>query len=296
MVHPYATIEFGDSLRHIGEPIYIPEWGTTVLRRDCGMEHHDVIGTYPITVFKPVVLVIENVLRPELADLQRTFDFARPFKLHYLHDRTVSPIRYSKHHRYEVRRAARALRVERLDLTARLDEWTSLYQGLVTRLGLANSLHAFPRSHHEALASLPGTAAIGAFANGRLVSCHVWVCHGGHAMSHLAASSEGGYSLRAAYAVNAASIELLTECRTLNFGGGAGGSDEVATGLTRFKQGFANITAPAYLCGKVLDAGVYAGLSRQAGVPADATFFPAYRKPVSQLQFHGCDANIGPDR
>jgi Acetyltransferase (GNAT) domain len=303
MTHPYSTIEFGESLRHIGEPIYIPEWGTTVLRRECGMGHHDALGTYPITVFKPdcdlaggldrlarlglvsVVLVIENVLRPELADLQRTFDFARPFKLHYLHDRTASAIRSSKHHRYEVRRAARAVRAERFDLAEGLDDWNSLYQDLVARLGLANTMHAFPRSHHEALARLPGTVAVGAFAGGRLVSCHIWVCHDGHAMSHLAASSDEGYALRAAYAVNAASIELLSECRTLNFGGAAGAGDEAAAGLVRFKRGFANATAPSYLCGKVLVADAYAELTRQAGMPTGAAYFPAYRQRSPRQEY-----------
>jgi hypothetical protein len=290
-------IEFGESLRHIGEPIFIPEWGTTVIRRKCGMGRHDAVGTYPITVFKPdcdlaggldrlarlglvsVVVVVENALRPEFAELERTFDYIRAFKTHYLYDRAVLPIRYSRNHRDKVRRAARVVHVERFDLATRLDEWNSLYECLVARLNLVNTMHAFPRSHHEALAKLPGTVAIGAFADGRLVSCHVWVCHGDHAMSHLVASNEDGYACRASYAVNAASIDLLANCRTLNFGGGAGTGNEAATGLDRFKRGFANTTAPSFLCGKVLDTDAYSKLSRQAGVRDDAVYFPAYRQP-----------------
>jgi carbamoyl-phosphate synthase large subunit len=301
--HPYSTIEYGESLPHIGEAVYVPEWGTAVLRRDCGMGHHDAIGTYPITVFKPdcdlaggldrlarlglvsVVLVIEDLLRPELAELQRTFDFTRPFKLHYLHDRAISPPRYSRNHRDKMRRAARAVSVERFDLADRLDEWDSLYQRLIVRHGLANTIHAFPSVHHAALPRLPGIVAIGAFAEGRLESCHLWACYQGHAMSHLVASSKEGYATRAAYAVNAASIELLSECRTLNFGGGAGASVESASGLVRFKRGFANATAPAYLCGKVLAASAYAELSHQAGVPADGAYFPAYRQPLSSQKY-----------
>jgi hypothetical protein len=304
MTHPYSTVDFGESLRHIGEPIYIPEWGTTVLRRKYDVVHHDAIGTYPITVFKPdcdlaggldrlarlglvsVVLVIENALRPELADLLRVFDFVRPFKLHYLYDRAVSPARYSKHHRYEIRRAAGAVSVERFDLAERLDEWNNLFENLVARQGLANTMHAFPHRHHEILARLPGTVAVGGFAHGRLVSGHVWICHAGHAMSHLAASSEEGYALRAAYAVNDASVNLLTDCHTLNLGGGAGNGhahDGVASGLMRFKRGFANTTASSYLCAKVLIAGAYAELTRQAGASINAVYFPAYRQGALQL-------------
>jgi hypothetical protein len=297
MTHPYSTTEFGSSLPHIGEPIYVPEWGTTVLRRDCGMGNYDAAGTYPIVVFKPecdlhggikrlarsglvsVVLVVDDVLRPELASLQRAFDFVRPFKLHYLHDRSNSSV-YSHRHFYKARRAAKAFRVERFALAERLDEWINLYQCLVVRHGLEGTMHAFPRAHHEALARLPGAVAVGAFGGEYLVSCHVWVCRDGYAMSHLSASSEEGYAFRAAYAVNAASIELLDECRMLNFGGAAGIVNNLDDGLVHFKRGFANTTAPAYLCGKVLAASAYAELSRQAGVLTDATYFPAYRRPV----------------
>lgn len=297
MMHPYSTIEYGSSLVHIGEPIHVPEWGTTVLKRACGMGHHDAIGTYPIAVLEPkcdlaagldrlsrmglvsVVLVIENVLRPELRDLERTFDFARPFKRHYLFDRTVSAAYSNRHHRYEVRRAARKVRVERLDLTAHLGQWSRLYRALVVRRGLADTFHAFPDRHHEVLARLEGVVAVGAFVEGRLVSCHLWVCHDGHAMSHLAASNEEGYASGAAYAVNDGSIELLAQCRILNFGGAAGADDD-ENGLARFKRGFSNTTAPSYLCGKILAAASYAELSRQAGVPTSAPYFPAYRQPA----------------
>ena len=298
MTHPYATLEYGESLRHLGEPIRVAEWGTTVLRRKCGLGHYDALGTYPIMVFKPdcdlagglvrltqlglvsAVLVVDDSLRAELPALQ-AFDFVRPFKQHFLYERSRSPIPYSKHHRYEIRRARAAVRVERFELAEHLAAWIDLYQSLVARRGLERTMHAFPRAHHEALAQLPGVIAIGAFANDRLVSCHVWICHKGHAMSHLAASSEEGYALRAAYAVNAGAIELIGECRTLNFGGAAGSGDDDEAGLARFKRGFSNAVAASYLCGKVLARDAYCELLRRAGVPIDASYFPAYRQPVA---------------
>jgi hypothetical protein len=301
MTHPYATIEYGDTLRHLGEAIFIPEWGTSVVRRQIGAEYHDAIGAYPITVFKPepdlsgglerlarlgcvsVVLVLDDCWRPGLAELQASFDFVRTFKLHYLHDRTRSPFRFSKNHGVKIRRAMRAVSVERFDLAARLDEWSEIYEGLVTRLGLSNTMHAFPRDHYKALAQLSGTVAVGAFAGGRLLSCHVWVCYDGHAMSHLVASNEEGYAMRAAYAVNAASIDLLSEYQILNFGGGAGTVKDQSSGLERFKRGFANATASSYLCGKVLAADAYAELCRRAGITQETSYFPAYRQPPQIL-------------
>lgn len=307
MTHPYSTIEFSSSLAHIGEPIAIPEWGTTVLRRQFGKGFQDAVGTYPIAVLKSecdlrggldrlahlglvsIVLVVDDILRPELEALRQAFDFVRPFKLHYLYDRDAPPIQYSRNHRYKIGRATRAVNLARFDLTSRLGEWSSLYQSVVERHRLERSMHAFLPGHHEAVARLPGAVAIGAFTGERLVSCHIWICHQGHAMSHLVASNDEGYASRAAYAVNAASIELLGDCRTLNFGGAAGAGEEenAADGLARFKRGFANRTAPAYLCGKVLSREAYGELSRQAGVPIDAPYFPAYRQPGAAAADYG---------
>ena len=85
----------------------------------------------------------------------------------------------------------------------------------------------------------------------------------------------------AAYAVYDASIQLLPECRVLNFGGAPGATDDRRAGLARFKRGFANATAPSFLCGKVLDVDAYNELARQAGAVADGDFFPGYRQSGS---------------
>lgn len=296
MTHPYATLEFGKSLSHIGDPIYISEWGTTVLARDCGDGYRDAIGTYPIVAFGrdadieagldrledlgfvSIVFVIDDVHRPDLAMLRRYFDIVRLFKTHYLYDRSLSTKDFSKHHRYEVRRAFRCLRVEKLTLSDNLDAWRALYDDLLARHDLRGTMHDFPAAHHELLAKLPQAAAIGAFSDNRLVSCHIWICSGFHAMSHLAASTPEGYALGASYAVNDASIDLLGDQRLFNLGGGAGSSAGDTNGLVRFKKGFANLTAPAYICGKVLDEAAYAALSTKAGAAIrDGTYFPAYR-------------------
>jgi hypothetical protein len=43
---------------------------------------------------------------------ETAFDFARPFKAHYFHDRAIGPLQLQKHHRFELRRA-------RADVSAR---------------------------------------------------------------------------------------------------------------------------------------------------------------------------------
>ena len=113
--------------------------------------------------------------------------------------------------------------------------------------------------------------------DGKLVSAHLWVSDGRYVHSHLAASNPEGYGAAAAYAVYDASVRHFAAAELLNFGGGAGPSDDPRDGLSRFKKGFANESAAAYICGAILDEGQYHELVRRRGVPPDTLFFPAYR-------------------
>lgn len=293
MTHPYAREDYARSLGHVGEVFAVPEWGGHVLVRatpEGGRQ--DAIGPYPITVLPAtadlqgglarlrdaglvsVVLVLEDRLKPPLEALEAAFDTVRAFKSHCVFDRSLGPLEYAKHHRYEVRRAHGRVRASEIRLADHLPAWQALYAELSARHGLGG-LHAFPTAHHERLAELPGVRTFGAFIEERLVAAHVFVTDAGHAMSHLAASAPEGYANGAAYAVNDVAIAGLADCQVVNLGGGAGAGDDPSDGLVRFKKGFANSAAPSWLCGAVLDPEAYATLSagRREG------FFPAYRAP-----------------
>ncbi|HPF71730.1 MAG TPA: hypothetical protein PLQ13_13725, partial [Candidatus Krumholzibacteria bacterium] len=64
--------------------------------------------------------------------------------------------------------------------------------------------------------------------------------------------------------------------RTVDLGAGAGLADDPDDGLTAFKAGWATRTAPAWLCGVVLDPYAYTALS--AG--RTGAYFPLYRDPA----------------
>lgn len=292
MSHPYASEAYVRSLGHAGEAFAVPEWRGHVLSRP--IPHggaRDAMGPYPLAVISPdadlsgglqrladdglvsIVLVLDDRLRPQTAVLEQAFDVVRSLKSHFLYDRTLGPLGLGKHHRYELRRALTSVEVREIALRDHLADWQDLYGTLAARHGLGG-LHAFPPAHHATLARLPGVRTFGAFLKGRLVSAHVFVSHAGYAVSHLAASAPQGYETGAAYAVNNLAIAALTDCEAINFGGGAGLGEDPADGLVRFKKGFANTTAPAWLCGKVLNPAAYADLSAGRG---DSAFFPAYR-------------------
>lgn len=294
MTHPYGAASYARHLAHVGEPFAVPEWSGHVLVRptpDGG--RWDATGVYPLTVLPPqadleggierlraaglvsVVLVAADRLRPDLGALEAAFDLVRPFKSHFLHDRALGPPAYSKHHRHEIRRALRLVEVSEIALADHLRAWLRLYGGLVSRHGLGG-LHAFPEAHHRGLAHLEGARTFGGFIDGELVAAHIFVTHRGHAISHLAASSAAGYASGAAYAVNDLALKALTDCEVVNLGGGAGLAADPADGLVRFKKGFANTAAPAYLCARILDRPAYDALSTAFEPGA---FFPAYRGP-----------------
>lgn len=289
MSHPYGTARYAKSLPHVGAPLAVPEWDSHVLIRPVAGGYQDAVGPYPVTAIMPdadveaglarlataglvsIVLVVDDALRPSM-DALAAFDFATPFKTHHLHDR-VLPFAYGKHHRYEIKRARGQVQAREIALADHFDDWQRLYGELRERHDLSG-VHAFPETHFRRLSDLAGIRMFGAFAEDGLVSAHLFVTHGDHAVSHLAASNVRGYKLGAAYAVNDAALEGLGGCRTINFGGGAGSDDDSSGGLARFKAGFSNRTASSLLCGKVLNRPAYEKLSAGA---VTGGFFPAYR-------------------
>jgi hypothetical protein len=302
VIHPYATAAYAHSLSHWGEAQSVPEWGCgVILRAIPGMDAAgedtagmDAAGTYPIAAIAAdadlpgglerlrrlglisITLVLDDFQRPPLALLQKYFNVVRPFKTHYIR-RNAAKFTYARHHRYEVARASRKVTVRPFDLESHLPEWTALYASLIRRHGL-RGVHLFPAAHFEALHRMKSTTSMGAWLDDELVSAHIWVSDGTHVHSHLAASNDAGYKAGAAYAVYDASIRHFAGAELLNFGGGAGTGEALNDGLAEFKRGFANESASAYVCGAILDEGRYDELCRRRATPADAEFFPTYRK------------------
>lgn len=297
MTHPYATGAYAQSLSYWGRPLEVPEWKTWVIVREVEPGIYDAAGTYPIAVLAEnadiqgglerlkshdlvsVTLVLDDFNRPPVQDLEQSFSVTRPFKSHYIYRRALGELSYGRHHRYELRRALQVVNVDELDLQKNAADWYALYSTLTERHGLTG-VHAFPREYHSAMASLDGMKAIGAWVNGELVSCHIWVEFDGHVHSHLAASSALGYSSRAAYGVNNKALEFFGNANVINFGGGAGMASDLSDGLAKFKHGFSNDTAQSYICGAVLDPNRYEELVTRRSINPATTFFPAYRAPV----------------
>lgn len=299
MTHPYATRQYAQIAAGSCDTVTsIPSWKQYVVRRSvgdvasvCGV---DAAGCYPVSPFEEdidllagfealrsqgcvsVVIVADPVLRPCDRQLSDAFDICRPFKTHYLYDRRKGPVRYSKHHRYEVRRAGADVR--KIDLAEHLDEWVSLYCDLVQRHSITGSA-AFSDRALKAMSRIDGLVTFGAFVDDQMVACHLWLRAGETVHSHLAASNSVGRGCGAAYSLYDRAIRHFADAKMIDFGGAAGLIEDPRNGLARFKRGFANASAPTYLCGKILDRKRYDMLSAAMETPRKMDYFPAYRAP-----------------
>ncbi|MGA0608292.1 hypothetical protein ACO2Q0_20045 [Phenylobacterium sp. VNQ135] len=294
MSHPYASAAYARVFEDVAEPLWVEAWGAHVLARDIPGGGRDALGIYPLAPFRPdadlkggldwlrgqglvsIGLVPDPSASPPLAQMQAAFGLCMPFKTHMLVDHR-RPVEFTKHHRGKIRRAHEKVRTEVVPLAEHIDDWCGLYGNLIDRHDI-HGLSAFSRAAFERLAQVEGLTAVAAFAEGEIVSMHLWVSDPETKVGYslLAATSADGYRRSAAYAVNDASLRLLSDLDLVNLGGGAGlQADE--DGLTYFKRGFSNDETTAYFCAAILDSARYAELS--GGRTTCTTPFPAYRFP-----------------
>lgn len=289
----YLHRAYAEALSEFGTPRELPACGGWILERSVpGTQHLDGMGPYPLFLCRDWARLGEDVeaLAPELVSLtlvtdpfapvsedqlKGSFDCVTRFKEHLVADlRKPSDERVSKHHRYYAQRAKRAgVEIERhsqpLEL---LDVWAELYAELSRRLGLSG-IKRFSRTSFERQLGVPGAVMFTASLEREMVAAHIWYLHGPVAHSHLQASAPRAYDTGAGYALYDRALTSLADSCTHAILGSGAGADAGEDGLFRFKRGWATGTRPAYLCGRVLQPGVYRELSGSR----DDAYFPAYR-------------------
>lgn len=287
----YATAAYAEAFG-LGS-IDVPEWQTSLLTRAIPCTTwFDALGCYPLTVFGQdldlsaglkrlrqaglvsVALVPDPLTSPSPEDLAGAFEVCRPFKTHYLIDRAAGPVRFTKNHRWSVRKSLQNCGFEQIDLREHLDLWQKLYQHTVTRHGISG-IQNFAPSYFRELAGMPEVTALAALHQGEIVAIILWVRCGDCVYAHLEGGSPEALRTHATYGLIATANEHFADCRILHLGGAAGLAAESGDGLAHFKRGFANREVTAYFCGSCLDVDRYAAL---AAGQAPTSFFPAYRQ------------------
>jgi hypothetical protein len=293
----YLHPGYARSLAEFGRPRMLPHCGGWVLERAIdGHSDRDAVGCYPLFCcgnWENLVSDLEDLGRDLVsvtlvADpfgaydpglLRRCFDVVVPFKEHYAVDCSQPMgVSISRNHQYQTRRALKEVHVEKCaDPSAFLEEWIALYRTLIRRHAL-KGIHAFSRQVFAAQLALPGLTVWRAVHEGCTVGALLVYEQAGIAYAHLAASSETGYRLGAAYALFWCAIEhSLGKVRWFSLGARAGLADGATTGLDFFKKGWATGTRTTYLCGRILNPERYAALVQSRGISA-TKYFPAYRQ------------------
>ena len=295
MLSGYRHPGYAASLSEFGTPLHLPRSGGWLLVRSIGgSDLRDAMGCYPLFFcdderaldadlrdlardIVSVVLVADPVSPPADAVLASTFDFARPYKPHYLLEAGCSLAGLpSRAHAKNVRRGLRKLAIERCARPADfLADWNRLYAELAGRHAITG-LQRFSAPAFAAQFEVPGFELFRAALDGETVGLHAWYAQDGGAYSHMSAFSAAGYAADASYALQWRAIEHFHALGLrINLGGGlaSDGSD----GLSAFKRGFAGTSRTSTLCGKVLQPPQYRALCEAAGAGLDAAYFPAYR-------------------
>jgi hypothetical protein len=213
--------------------------------------------------------------------LRHTFrDLAQPFKEHFVVDLKASPETFvHSHHRRNARKALEMVSVEKCDEPSScVAEWNNLYANLIER----HDIRGISRFSHSAFARqlrVPGAVVLRATHDGQTLGMTWWFVSRGVGYYHLGAYSEGGYELRASFALFWRAIELFRTAglHWLDLGAAAGLDSQATDGLTRFKRGWSTGTRTAYLCGRIFNSARYEKIAAAKGIKA-TDYFPAYRQ------------------
>jgi hypothetical protein len=297
----YASGAYAAALAEFGVPLELPRSGSWLLMRPIpdGNLLCDCMGCYPLfscrdwstlgddlaaLADRDSQLVCASLVTDPFADVTAGQlaaalpDVCYQYKQHYVTDLSL-PLegRIPSHHRRNVRKALASIEVRDSTDDDALALWPALYQSLIERHAIAGIARFSPRSF-ALQACVPGFAAFSAWHGGELCGMTLWYVRGDVADYHLAAYTAQGYELSASYALFWTALGHFAKLGVGWAALGAGaGTTAAASGLTRFKQGWATETRPVYFGGRILNNAAYRRLT--ADVPPGLNYFPAYRRP-----------------
>lgn len=224
-----------------------------------------------------LALVADTFGDYSLDALRQNFDVVREFKDHFIID--LEKYRKKVLSRRHRRNTAFAMNSVKVEVCQRpqdyLDEWCSLYRQLCLRHNITG-LRALSRSAHSFQLGAPGLVMFRAMAGVQTVGMLLWFQRGSFAYSHLVATNNKGYELRAQYALYWSAIEYFQgRVRCLDIGGIPGTTSMSNEGLASFKRGWSTETRIVHFCGRIFDQEKYDQLAARYHAKDD--FFPAYR-------------------
>lgn len=295
-MYGYLHPGYAESLSEFGAPRSLPRSGGWILERPIpGFPYRDAMGCYPLfccrdwsqlgadleeigTELVSLSLVTDPFGNYDYDFLTRCFDFAKPFKEHFVID-CSQPMKtfVSKNHQYQARKALKKVSVELYqDNSKIINQWMDLYNNLILKYNI-RGIRAFSRQAFSKQLDIPGMIVFCAYYKSDVIGAALWFLQGDIGYAHLVALNDAGYETGASYALYWRSIEyLLDKVRWLTIGASSGISSDNNDGLSFFKRGWSTGVRPVYFCGKIFDSETYSEIVSLKGLE-DASYFPAYR-------------------
>lgn len=303
----YMSPLYGQSFRHAGEILTLPQSGLQLLRREIQPGVCDLVGLYPYSMcwdFAALAgpedqaalqatgsVALSFVADPFEADTVHRalghWPVCRQFKTQFVIDLSDDwRSARSKTIRNYVRKGYEAQTTKTVvcDRDFAPQFW-ALYQNSIRRLkitGIPRMSQAMIADQMEVPGAFLTLARDGATLNGAMIS----FVHRTHANAHLISYNEQYSSARTSYVLidTAAAHAEALGCNWFNIGGPAGMEDNSEDGLYQFKRRWTKSTRATTLCGLVLDARAYAELCAETGAE-ESNYFPAYRRPGSPYEW-----------
>lgn len=292
----YADPRYADALTEWGQPLELRASGGWLLEQPIdASDLRDARGCYPVFSCRDwqrlpadlallgdrlasVTVVTDPLSEPGAGLLREAFpDLSRAYKQHFVVDLASGPGVLPPHHRRNVRRALDGVELQLCATPEQhLEEWLALYAVLRERHRI-HGIACFSRDSFRKQLQLPGLRMFRASIAGETIGLNLWLGAEANGYYHLGAYSEQGYRSHAAYGLFWFAIDHFRRLglKWLNLGAGAGVTENIDDGLSRFKRGWASGTKTAYLCGRICNRAAYALLAARASTASG--FFPAYR-------------------
>lgn len=293
----YLSPLYAQSLMEYGSPLELAASKAWLLKRPIpGTSFEDGMGCYPIFTCKDwtnlgvdLEKISDQLISLSLVSdpfgnysseiLRRNFDFALPYKEHFVVDLTRRPEEFvAKHHQRNAHKARQNVQIERCEEPlAFLSEWNSLYNTLIERHQITG-LTKFSPDVFARQFNVPGLVAFRAISSQVTVGMLLWYVQENIAYYHLGAYSPQGYLLNASFALFWYVLNHFASSglEWLSLGAGAGTKNDGKDGLTRYKRGWATGVRQTYFCGKVFDRKIYDELVSMKKIK-NTDYFPAYR-------------------
>jgi hypothetical protein len=296
----YTNQEYINTLKNIGDAFVIPNLNLTCVTRPIPNDKdvYDIIGPYPFIIFDDVenelpqirsvmekfdnnfvtlslVLLFMDVKKIQKA-IKMEFDYFSFFKTYYSVKHSLLLPTLNSNNRRNIIKARQHFVFEFNNRKDNVEEIFEIYRNNVQVKSLDRT-HAFSLEHFKFIMQFDDNIVSVVKNKNVIESFYIWVKVSDKLYNHhLSGSTYVGKTNGASHLCLWESIKHFHKNeKDLLLGSNSGSTNEPNDGLSRFKKSYSNFEASTYVCGIILNKGIYDHLNM--GIDKSLNYFPLYR-------------------